>query len=287
MSPLYIHTFGGFDSYLLNNTVANIAPIRGFLRLYQSSHMFSWLLWIASRNPLITNLYWVLSPGSSLCVQCVPYICSFTLCNNLVRAGIRSCLLHDLKSWGSEAWNNLSRESVLHLSSTTSHALTTFCLCVCPQYLCREASVTRTGNVVLTWPLLFFTLVPTSSVLTACQLSPSSSFLKANTPCETWSTGFQVGTTATIRRARPCRTTRWRPCAAPFTRWSPRTWRTPRPYGTLGASRSWSASPKAKETSKSGSDLLMHTTGVGRYKWHHGKVSACQCRRHRRQGFDP
>uniref|UniRef100_A0A8C2RYF1 Catenin delta 2 n=1 Tax=Capra hircus TaxID=9925 RepID=A0A8C2RYF1_CAPHI len=28
----YIHTFGGFDSYLLNNTVANIAPIRGFLR---------------------------------------------------------------------------------------------------------------------------------------------------------------------------------------------------------------------------------------------------------------
>ena len=33
-----------------------------------------------------------------------------------------------------------------------------------------------------------------------------------------------------------------------------------------GASRSWSASPKAKETSKSGSDLRTHTTGVGRYR---------------------
>ena len=38
---IYIYTFWGFGSYLLNNTVAHIAPIRGFLRLYQSYHMFS------------------------------------------------------------------------------------------------------------------------------------------------------------------------------------------------------------------------------------------------------
>ena len=130
MQISYIYTFWGFGSYFLNNRVANIAPIRGFLRLYQSYHMFSWLLWIASRNPLITNLYWVLSPGSLPCVQCFPHIYSFNLCNNLVRVGILWFLLHDLKSWGSEAWNNLSSESVLGLSNTTSHAYTVF-VCIC------------------------------------------------------------------------------------------------------------------------------------------------------------
>lgn len=82
-------------------------------------------------------------------------------------------------------------------------------------------------------------------------------FPKANMPCETWSTGSQVGTTATTQRARPCRMTRWPPSAAPCTKWSPRTWRTPRPYGMRAASRSWLASPKAKEISKSDGDFTI------------------------------
>ena len=82
-------------------------------------------------------------------------------------------------------------------------------------------------------------------------------FPKANMPCETWSTGFRAGTTATMQRARPCRTTQWQPSAAPYTKWSPRTWRTPRPYGMRAASRSWLASPKAKEISKSDGDFTI------------------------------
>lgn len=81
-----------------------------------------------------------------------------------------------------------------------------------------------------------------------------SFFPKANTPCETWSTGFQAGTTAAVEQARPCQMTRWRPSAAPCTKWSPRTWRTLRLYGTRAAWRSWSASLRAKEISKSGGD---------------------------------
>lgn len=87
-----------------------------------------------------------------------------------------------------------------------------------------------------TFPLLFPALrCPSPSTVTFPKLFPSFSFLKANTPCETWSTGFLEGTTATTRGARPCQTTPWQPCAAPCTKWSPRTWRMPRPYGMLAA----------------------------------------------------
>lgn len=107
-------------------------------------------------------------------------------------------------------------------------------------------------------PLFLSPHGPSFSALTFAKLFPSFSFLKANMPCETWSTGFLEGTTATMQGVRPCQMTPWRLCAAPCMKWSPRTWRMPRPYGMLVASRSWSASPKAKEISKSGMALSLH-----------------------------
>lgn len=136
------------------------------------------------------------------------------------------------------------------------HYEETLCFCVqLPSWGCWGMGTTvlhQCGPCVL-----LFSPVPTfpSVLLASFPLFPSSSLPKVNTPCETSSTGSQAGT-ATTQRARPCQMTQWQPSAAPCTRWSPRTWRTPRPCGMPAASRSWSASPKAKEISKSDGDFL-------------------------------
>lgn len=65
---------------------------------------------------------------------------------------------------------------------------------------------------------------------------------------------------------RPCRTTPSQQSAARCTRSSPRTWRTPRPWGTPVASRSSSASPAARETSKQNGKMQSGGNGVGTKK---------------------
>ena len=227
--------------------------------------MFSWLLWIASRNPPIANLYWVLSPGLSLCVKCFPHISSQQPCKG------GTIILAEAQRH--EITCPKSQSHIRPAPKVQTFAVKKYrFLCVCVHsYPIKNNQWWGTDNIALTWPLVFSFSPPSpplpppsSSVLTAFQLFPSFSFPKANTPCETWSIGFQAGITAATQRARPCRMTRWQPCAAPCTRWSPKTWRMPRPYGTLAASRSWSASPKAKETSKSDGDFLSHKIGIGR-----------------------
>lgn len=66
---------------------------------------------------------------------------------------------------------------------------------------------------------------------------------------------------------RPCRMTPSRLSAARCMRSSPRTWRTPKPWGTLAASRSSLASPAARETSK--------PNGKTMPCWWGGKLKGC------------
>lgn len=150
-------------------------------------------------------------------------------------------------------------QSHIHLEPKTVHSPwgnTVFSICV-PSYPMETNSLTEKDKIALIMSLVFLFLP--CAHLSLCPLplfyphfNPSLYFFpKANMPCGTWSTGFQAGTTATMQQARPCRMTRWQPSAAPYMKWSPRTWRTPRPYGMQEASRSWLASPKAKEISKS------------------------------------
>lgn len=176
--------------------------------------------------------------------------------------------LQVLKSWGLQAWCNLPRNSILHPSSPKSLHIH------CEEYLfsvCVHRDPTENisdgkWTILHSCGLLRPLFSPTPMLLSALFLHfglistlPLTFFFfspKANMPCETSSTGFQVGTTATMRQVRPCRMTRWQPSAAPYMKWSPRTWRTPRPYGMPAALRSWLASPKAKEISKSKRDFV-------------------------------